>query len=271
MTPAAAPPCACGGNSYRSLLKTRARDEAREEFSIVECESCGLARTLPIPDTEQYRSGYAPNTSDGEFTGELSDFWSPDVARYVRDHSTGKSLLDVGCGIGNLVVAAAAVGFEAEGIDVDPITTEEARRQGRRVRTGAISQLDSTYDAVVVNHVLEHISDLDGFLGELSRLLTPGGRLFVLAPNRNGLIAKLRRGRWMGWVPREHVWHFTPETLTATVQRLTSLSLVSCTSQTVIEGPVGGARGLAIAALTFLSRGVGRGDQLEGIYQKETP
>jgi 2-polyprenyl-3-methyl-5-hydroxy-6-metoxy-1,4-benzoquinol methylase len=268
MTQTAGPPCACGGNRYRSLLQTRARDDVREEFSIVECERCGLARTLPIPDTEQYRSGYAPKTSDGQFTGELNDFWSPDVACYVRDHSTGKSLLDVGCGVGNLVVAAAQVGFDAEGIDVDPITTEEARRQGRRVRTGTISQLDSTYDAVVVNHVLEHIEDLEGFLSQLSLLLTPGGRLFVLAPNRDGLIAKLRRSRWMGWVPREHVWHFTPETLTATVQRFTALSLVSCTSQTVIEGPVGGARGLVVAALTFISKTVGRGDQVEGIFEK---
>lgn len=234
----------------------------------MECERCGLARTFPIPDTEQYRSGYAPKTSDGQFTGELNDFWSPEVACYVRDHSTGKSLLDVGCGVGNLVVAAAQVGFDAEGIDVDPITTEEARRQGRRVRTGTISQLDSTYDAVVVNHVLEHIEDLEGFLSQLSLLLTPGGRLFVLAPNRDGLIAKLRRSRWMGWVPREHVWHFTPETLTATVQRFTALSLVSCTSQTVIEGPVGGARGLVVAALTFISKTVGRGDQVEGIFEK---
>jgi SAM-dependent methyltransferase len=268
MSHAAGPPCACGENRYRSLLRVRARDDARQEFSVVECEHCGLARTLPTPDTEQYRSGYAPKTSDGQFTGELSDFWSPDVARFVRANSIGRSLLDVGCGVGNLVVAAADVGFEADGIDVDPITTEEARKQGRRVRTGTVDQLDGAYDAVVVNHVLEHIEDLEGFLTELSRLLTPGGRLFVLAPNREGLIAKLRRGRWMGWVPREHVWHFTPETLAATIRRFTSLSVVSCTSETVIEGPAGGARGLAVAALTFISKSVGRGDQLEGVFEK---
>src|SRR6185503_10544853 len=97
-------------------------------------ETCGLARTLPPPDTEQYRSGYAPNTRYGTFAGSLSDFWSPVVARYVRDNSTGMSFLDVGCGVGNLVVAASQLGFDAEGIDVDQVATEEARRNGRPVR-----------------------------------------------------------------------------------------------------------------------------------------
>jgi SAM-dependent methyltransferase len=190
------------------------------------------------------------------------------VARYVRDNSTGTSFLDVGCGVGNLVVAASELGFEAEGIDIDPIATEEARRNGRRVRTSAVGEIDGTFDAIVVNHVIEHIEDLPAFLGELSRLLADGGRLFVLAPNRKGLIAKLRRGRWMGWVPREHVWHFTPETLVATVGRRSSLSPVSCTSRTVIEGAVGGPRGIVVAALTFLSRTLASGDQLEGIFEK---
>jgi hypothetical protein len=98
-------------------------------------------------------------------------------------------------------------------------------------------------------------------------LLAPGGRLFVLAPNRKGLIAKLRRGRWMGWVPREHVWHFTPETLAATVGRASSLSPVSCTSLTVIEGPAPGVRGVVVSALTLVSKALRRGDQLEAIFE----
>jgi SAM-dependent methyltransferase len=258
----------CGGSSYRSLLRTAARDDKNVTFSIAECETCGLARTIPPPDTEQYRAGYAPNTRDGTFAGALSDFWSPGVARYVRDNSTGETFLDVGCGVGNLVVAASELGFEAEGIDIDPVATEEARRHGRQVRTASVGQIDGPYDAIVVNHVLEHIEALPAFLGELSRLLSEGGRLFVLAPNRQGLIAKLRRGRWMGWVPREHVWHFTPGTLVATVRRTSNLSPVSCTSRTVIEGPVGGPRGIVLAALTALSGALRRGDQLEGIFEK---
>jgi SAM-dependent methyltransferase len=192
------------------------------------------------------------------------------VARYVRDNSTGSSFLDVGCGVGNLVVAASELGFEAEGVDIDPVATEEARRNGRRVRTAGVGEIDGPYDAIVVNHVLEHVEDLPGFLAELSRLLSEGGRLFVLAPNRKGLIAKLRRGSWMGWVPREHVWHFTPATLVATVRRTSNLSPVNCTSRTVIEGPVGGPRGIVLAALTFLSRTLGSGDQLEGIFELGT-
>jgi SAM-dependent methyltransferase len=177
-------------------------------------------------------------------------------------------LLDVGCSIGNLVMAAAEQGFEAEGIDVDPVATEEARRQGRPVRTAALEQVQGTYDVVVVNHVLEHIEDLGGFLAQVSRVLAAGGRLFVFSPHYKGLIPRLRRGRWMGWVPREHVWHFTPETLATSIERASPLVLVSCETKGVIELPASGAKGIGVAALGALSSGLGRGDQVEAIFEK---
>jgi SAM-dependent methyltransferase len=261
------PVCVCGAAAYRTLLRIAGAHHG-EQFEIGECERCGLARTLPPPDPEQYGKGYGPTTSGSSFAGALSDDWSPRVARHVRDHSSGTSLLDVGCGVGNLVVAAQDLGFDAEGIDVDPIATQEAQRQGRPVRTATLDQVEGSYDAVVVNHVLEHIEDLPRFLAHVCRLLAPGGRLFVFSPNRAGLIARLRRDRWMGWVPREHVWHFTPATLATTVERSHPLSVVACTSNGVIEGPVPGVRGLAIAVLTFLSRSLRSGDQVEGVFER---
>ena len=262
MDEAAGPRCVCGATRYRKVLGIE------RSFSIAECTTCGLARTLPPPDPDQYGEGYGPTTSGGRFAGALSDEWSARVARHVRDHSSGGSLLDVGCGAGNLVVAAQELGFDAEGIDVDQVATVEARRQGRPVKTATLDQVDGLYDAVVVNHVLEHVEDLPGFLAGVARVLTPGGRFFVFSPNRNGLIARLRRDRWMGWVPREHVWHFTPETLASTVERSSALSVVACTSNGVIEGPASGMRGVAVAALTLISKSLRRGDQVEGVFER---
>ena len=261
--------CVCGAAEYRERLKTT-NGTSGQQYVIAECKNCGLVRTLPPPDTTQYHSGYAPTTHDAQFTGKLHDDWSAQVARFVRDHSQGTSFLDVGCSVGNLVVEASKLGFSAEGIDVDPIATEEARRAGRPVRTAGIEDVAGKYDVVVANHVLEHIGDLRTFLTEVFRLLEPGGRFFVLSPNRKGLIARLRRGRWMGWVPSEHVWHFTPQTLGPTVERASSLRTVSCTSRGVIEGPAGGVAGLAIRALTVTSKALGRGDQVEGIFERPT-
>jgi 2-polyprenyl-3-methyl-5-hydroxy-6-metoxy-1,4-benzoquinol methylase len=259
--------CVCGAAEYRELFKTTDRSSGRS-YAIAQCRRCGLARTLPPPDTEQYEAGYAPTTRDAQFTGKLHDDWSPGVARFVRDHSQGISFLDVGCSVGNLVVEASQLGFDAEGIDVDPVATEEARRAGRPVRTARVEEVTGTYDVVVANHVLEHIGDLSDFLAQVSRVLARDGRFFVFSPNHHGLIARLRRSRWMGWVPSEHVWHFTPETLASTVERASPLRAVSSTSQGVIEGPAGGPAGVAIAALTLVSKGLGRGDQVEGIFER---
>jgi 2-polyprenyl-3-methyl-5-hydroxy-6-metoxy-1,4-benzoquinol methylase len=177
----------------------------------------------------------------------------------------------VGCGVGNLVVAATEQGFDAEGIDVDPIATDEARKNGRPVRTATLEQVQGSYDVLVVNHVLEHIEDLEAFLAHVSRVLTSAGRFFVLSPHYKGLIPRLLRGRWMGWVPREHFWHFTPGTLAATVEQMSPLTLVRSSTEGVIEPPVGGVKGIAVAALTAVSKGLGRGDQVEAIFEKPAP
>ena len=42
-----------------------------------------------------------------------------------------------------------------------------------------------TFDAVVANHMLYHVPDLDAALSEFARVLRPGGRLFAAANGRD--------------------------------------------------------------------------------------
>jgi Methyltransferase domain len=261
------PACACGADRYRRLLSLGA-SSGTQPYVMARCESCGLVRTLPPPDPLQYESGYAYTTQDAHFTGELSDHWSDGIADQIRELSNGRSFLDVGCAAGNLVAAAAKRGFDAEGIDMDPIATEEGSRHGRALRAATIDQVDRSYDVVVANHVLEHIEDLRSFLSEVARVLEPGGRFFVFSPHYRGLIARLRRAGWMGWQPRQHFWHFTPDTLRATVERVGTLSVVQITTQGVIEPPVSGPKGAAVAVLGTASRGLRSGDQVEGVFER---
>jgi SAM-dependent methyltransferase len=260
------PACACGSDRYERMLAIPGANGSA--FTIARCKSCGLARTLPPPDPAQYESGYGPTTENAHFAGALADRWSAEVAAEVRRLSRGRSFLDVGCAAGNLVVAASDQGFDAKGIDIDPIATEEGRRHGRALETVSIDQVEGAYDAVVANHVLEHIEDLGVFLSQVERILAPGGRFFVFSPHYGGLIARLRRGRWMGWVPREHFWHFTPQTLGATVERVSTLTTVQTTTRGVIEPPVPGAKGIAVAMLTAASKGLRSGDQVEGVFER---
>lgn len=265
-----APTCVCGSRLYRTFFHAtydRVYDRLHPH-SVVECSSCGLARTLPVPDGAQYGEGYEMTTKEGEFVGSPEDAWSADRAAWIAARAPGPRLLDVGCNGGNLVEAAAALGLEAEGVDLDPVATAWGRRLGRRLHTGTLDELDGEYDVVVLAHVLEHVVDPGGMLREVARLLAPRGRAFVFVPNRGGLVPRLMRERWMGWVPSEHVWHFTPATLRRTVEAVAPLRVVACTTRGVLEPPSAGAKGVAKAAVRAAARLLRRGDQLEAVLER---
>jgi 2-polyprenyl-3-methyl-5-hydroxy-6-metoxy-1,4-benzoquinol methylase len=267
----AAPRCFCGSTHYRSVLqgtydRLLLTDYA---FAIVVCVECGLARTLPVPDPEQYARGYALTTAaDGRFVGATDDAWSASIVEDVRSFVPVGRLLDIGCHVGNLVAAATARGYDAVGIDLDPVATAEARRLGRAVRTAGIEDVEETFDVVVMNQLLEHVFDLREFLAHVARVVEPGGYALVYVPCYRGLMPRLMRTHWMGWFPSQHVWHFAPETLRRVVEEATPLRLVRRTTKGVIEPPSTGTKGWAKARIIAFSRAVGWGDEIEAVFRK---
>ena len=178
-------------------------------------------------------------------------------------------LLDIGCHVGNLVAVATERGYDALGIDLDPVSTAEGRSIGRRMRTGGVEEVGETFDVVVMNALLEHIVDLRTFLFNVARVLAPGGYTFVHVPHYRGLMPRLMRTHWMGWFPSQHVWHFTPRTLSSVVQEASPLRLVRATTRGVIEPPSSGLKGRVKALVDRFSRAVGWGDQIEAIFRKQ--
>lgn len=92
-----------------------------------------------------------------------------------------RTCLDVGCGSGVLALAAASMGLEVEGVDIDPAAVESARENaqlnGLRAHFSAtpLEQLTGPYDLVVANLYAEALA---GLAPELLRLV---GRHLVLA------------------------------------------------------------------------------------------
>lgn len=269
---AARPSCACGGREYRAVLDGvfDRLGLSGYRFSVVRCESCGLARTLPVPrDTAQYEEGYSQTTADGQYVGaEAPDAHSELFARIVAERGPGPRVLDVGCHVGNFVAAARALGLDADGIDVDPLAVEAGQRLGRPVRRIALSEVQGPYDAVVLSHVLEHVADLREFLGDIARVLRPGGLAFVFVPHHRGLVPRVMGTHWMGWFPSGHVWHFTPRTLVWTVETLSPLRVVSCTTRGVSEPRSRGTKGAVKEAVRTVARALCWGDQIEAVFER---
>ena len=115
------------------------------------------------------------------------------VLDFAKRHAGG-GILDFGCGAGELVAAARAVGLEMVGADIfygGSQARAEAERAGRlgtvihEIRDGRLPFGDGEFDLVVNNQVLEHVEDLDATLREMHRVLKRGGTVLSIFPSRD--------------------------------------------------------------------------------------
>jgi len=96
-------------------------------------------------------------------------------------------ILDVGCGIGTYVRKFRNFSEHVHGIDVDEERVTQGARDLPNLQVCASEHLpypDNTFDVVVLNEVIEHVSDDQQTIRECLRVLQPGGKVVIFAPNR---------------------------------------------------------------------------------------
>ena len=96
-------------------------------------------------------------------------------------------VLDVGCGNGAFVRACIDAGIEATGIEAFSTSSKIARSRGAPVIRGAGEALpiaSSSFDAVRLKEVLEHVQSPLAMAREMRRVLRPGGMLLTYVPTQ---------------------------------------------------------------------------------------
>jgi len=110
------------------------------------------------------------------------------------DAKAGESILDLGCGDGQLTQRIAATGARVEGVDLSPEMVAAARSRGVDAREGRAESLpfaDRSFDAAFSNAVLHWVRGQDAMIAEVRRVLKPCGR-FVAEMGGHGNIAAIR-------------------------------------------------------------------------------
>jgi 2-polyprenyl-3-methyl-5-hydroxy-6-metoxy-1,4-benzoquinol methylase len=98
-------------------------------------------------------------------------------------------LLDLGCGNGDFTmkVAQKICTSHIYGVDVVAESVSQARAIGINCITADLNDRfpfeDASFDVICANQVLEHLSDTDGFIKEIRRLLKPDGYAVISTPN----------------------------------------------------------------------------------------
>lgn len=102
-------------------------------------------------------------------------------------------MLDVGCGEAPLVIAAARRGAKVAGIDIGfrhvTMGLKQVEQEGVRAPLlGACAEAlpfpDASFDVVTIMHAAELFQDQQRAFAEAFRVMRPGGRVLVSAPNR---------------------------------------------------------------------------------------
>lgn len=136
--------------------------------------------------------------------------------RLVMPHP-GARLLDVGCGNGDYLDFARAVGWSVVGVDFDPKAVSKARSRGLNVHDGSVEDLLSenrgTFDAITLSHVIEHVHDPKRLLGNCYDLLKPDGLLWIETPNIDSYGHRIYGRNWRGLEPPRHLALFTSNSL----------------------------------------------------------
>lgn len=120
----------------------------------------------------------------------------------------GARLLDVGCGAGDALVRAQALGWDAEGCELSDATAARARSRGFVCHAGDWEAVlrPAFYECIMASHVLEHLEHPGDALRVLSRALSPDGTLYLSVPNFGCTQARAFGLQWWGVAPPEHVW-----------------------------------------------------------------
>lgn len=186
------------------------RERARE-FAKVFAESDieGLVRRVfsEQPSADPGRTALrtsqvlqAPNRLQREIEGWLD----------AATHET--PFLEIGCGPGMLLAAAASKGRNGIGIDASLVWLLVAKRLilawgGKPLLAAGLADAlplaSESVGAAIALDVIEHVADPGILLRELSRVTQPGGYLALATPNRYSLTAEPHVKVWgVGLVPR---------------------------------------------------------------------
>jgi len=144
----------------------------------------------------------------GALLGAFRPFFKQKFPLNALKGSSPGRLLDIGCGNGDLMVSAMAMGHRAEGIEIDPAAVEAATARGLRVRQGSFDLLrehPSEFDTIICSHVIEHVHQPRELLQLILGAVKPDGQVFIAWPNPDSLALRFFGIHWRGLEAPRHL------------------------------------------------------------------
>jgi 2-polyprenyl-3-methyl-5-hydroxy-6-metoxy-1,4-benzoquinol methylase/predicted RNA-binding Zn-ribbon protein involved in translation (DUF1610 family) len=204
----------CGADDSNEIFR-------KEGFRHVVCKSCGFMYVSPVARDEVVAEFYRQekswatvleNPTQLEFD-RLKFAYGLDVA--LEYCPPRPRVLDVGCGPGVFIDVARERGLDAAGVELNEQNVADMRARGITVYDRLLDECGlgpGSFDLIALWEVLEHIVEPRPLMTEVARLLSPGGVVLVLVPNRDALVTRLLQARSNTFVV-SHVNFFNADSL----------------------------------------------------------
>lgn len=236
--------CGTNGEPLYQCLRDRLFS-APGEWNLKKCPNpqCGLVWLDPMPIEEDISKAYHAYYTHADSCEEerhrrcIKDFFRAILYKtwglflrvtaiyrerkrlnlmYLDKDKPGK-LLEIGCGNGRRLAEFCTIGWHVEGQEVDLEAGKIAQQAyGFKMHFGSIDELkipDKTFDAIIMNHVIEHVHYPEKVIARCRRLLKLGGTLVVVTPNVESLGFWYFGESWRGLEPPRHLHIFSCKTL----------------------------------------------------------
>ena len=133
---------------------------------------------------------------------------------------TYKTILDIGAGTGDFLLACKKNDWEIKGIEPNVKAKAIAIKKFQSskaniyntiedLKTAVKKQHLKTFDVITMWHVLEHVPNLTEYISTLKQLLKPNGTLVIAVPNFKSYDAEHYKEFWAAYDVPRHLWHFS--------------------------------------------------------------
>ncbi|SPP65621.1 class I SAM-dependent methyltransferase [Nitrospira lenta] len=190
------------------------------EGPLRRCQACGqlvsqitaVAYTGSMKEFDTPRGTLPPLRSQRRHDARAAKLFGVLRTLIRSEPGTDVRLLDIGCSSGALLRSAMTHGFGAEGVEPAAQAAEFAQSTGLKVFHGYLEAARfpaSSFDAVTLMEVIEHLPDPGALLKEVGRILKPNGMLVVGTGNGVSWTVRLIGARWGYFQVAAHGGHIS--------------------------------------------------------------
>ncbi|TDK44123.1 class I SAM-dependent methyltransferase [Algoriphagus formosus] len=193
---------------------------SQEDFILCHCQECNLIFTNPRPGKksiakyyefdEYYSHSDDSNSLISKIYNQVRQINIKKKYKLISSLGTDKSILDIGCGTGELLKFFQSKNWKVSGIEPSKTARKLAEEKLKVQIDEKLENIPSSekFDIITLFHVLEHVHGLRKAVKSVINLLKSDGYILIALPNHQSPDALKYKEYWAGWDVPRHLYHF---------------------------------------------------------------